>query len=159
MCEPSVWSTNKTDDVITFPIVVPEQAMIKSDLTALKHLEIIKSTQQNWVIPGTSKYNQKPVSHNVSCTVLVESDEWDKVFNYIYDNKQYFAAVALLPKAGDKIYKQAPMEAILTEEDEKRWNDIISTYKSVNYKNLTEDDDNTKAVETAACAGGACEIV
>jgi len=159
MCEPSVWSTNKTDDVITFPITVPDQAMIKSDLTALKHLEIIKSTQQNWVVPGTSDYNTKPVTHNVSCTVLVDDNEWDKVFNYIYDNKQYFAAVSLLPKTGDKIYKQAPMEAILTDEDEAKWNDIVSKYKPVNYKHLTEEDDTTKAVETAACAGGACEIV
>jgi ribonucleoside-diphosphate reductase alpha chain len=158
MCEPSIWSTNKTDDVITFPITVPEIAMIKSDLSALKHLEIIKSTQQNWVLPGTTKYNQKPVTHNVSCTVLVEDDEWEKVFNYIYDNKQFFAAVSLLPKKGDKIYKQAPMESITTPEDEAKWNELVTKFKPVNYKHLVEDDDNTKAVETAACSGNNCEI-
>lgn len=158
MCEPSIWSNNKTDDVVTFPITVPKQAVIKSDLTAIQHLEIIKNTQQNWVIPGTSKYNKLPITHNVSCTVLVDDNEWDNVFQFIYDNKKYFSAVSLLPKKGDKIYKQPPMEIISSPEDEIKWNDLISKYKPVNYKHLTEDDDNTKLVDNMSCANGQCEI-
>src|ERR1017187_8076500 len=49
LCEESVWSANGTDDVITFPIEIPEKSIIKDDLTAIKHLSYIKSIQENWV--------------------------------------------------------------------------------------------------------------
>jgi ribonucleoside-diphosphate reductase alpha chain len=159
MCEESVWSANKTDDVITFPITVPDNAIIKDDLTAIRHLDIIKSTQQHWVNNGLTEANTKPVTHNVSCTVVVDESEWDDVFKYLYKNRSYFGAVALLPKIGDKLYTQAPLEAVTTPEDEVRWNDIIANYKPVNYKQLEENEDSTKVMDTAACAGGKCEIL
>ena len=159
MCEESVWSANKTDDVITFPITIPDKAMIKSDLSAIKHLDIIRSTQQHWVNNGTTEANTKPITHNVSCTVIVDENEWDSVFSYLFKYRNDFGAVALLPKVGDKLYKQAPNEAITTEEDEKKWAAIVTGYKSVNYKQLEEDEDTTKLSDTVACGGGRCEIV
>jgi ribonucleoside-diphosphate reductase alpha chain len=42
MCEPSVWSANKTDDVVCFPIEVSPEAIVKGDLSAKQHLEYIK---------------------------------------------------------------------------------------------------------------------
>jgi len=158
MCEESVWSANKTDDVVTFPIQISDKALVKDDLTALQHLKYIKSTQQNWVIPGTTEANTNNIEHNVSCTVVVKDDEWDRVFKFLYDNKKYFGAVALLPKIGDKLYDQAPLESIIDAKDEERWNSIIDKYVSVNYKNFKEKEDTTEVQETIACGGGACEI-
>lgn len=159
MCEESIWSENKTDDVIMFPIVVPETAMIKEDLTALEHLKYIKSTQENWILPGTTEINKKPVSHNVSCTVIVKNSEWNEVANYLYDNKQFFAAVSLLPSFGDKLYKQAPLEKLTDDpEDIKRWNDIVASFKHVDYKKLIEETDETALQQEAGCAGGNCEV-
>jgi len=155
MCEESIWSANKTDDVICFPIEVSEKAIVKDDLDAIKHLGIILNTQKNWVVHGTSKYNAKPITHNVSCTVKVGNDEWDKVINFIYHNRMHFAAVSLLPETGDKDFKQAPNEKI-TPKDEEKWNSIISNMKSVDYTKLLESDDNTVLKEEVACAGGAC---
>ena len=159
MCEESVWSANKTDDVVCFPLSFPKETIVKADLTAIKHLEIIKTVYQNWVIPGTSKYNKKPITHNVSCTVIVKDEEWDEVTKYLFENKQYFAAVSLIPACGDKLYKQAPLEAITTEDDKKKWDEIVKNYKHVDYTKLTETDDNTKIQNTISCAGGACEII
>lgn len=159
MVEDSVWSVNKTDEVVSFPIQVSDQAIVKKDLTAIKHLEYIKSTQQNWVVNGTTKYNQKPINHNVSCTVLVKENEWDEVCKYLYKNKDYFSAVSLIPASGDKIYKQAPMEEITSEEDEIKFKTIVDNYKEVNYKELKEEEDNTNLAKEIACAGGACEVV
>lgn len=159
MCEPSIWSANKTDDVITFPLTVSDQAIVKADLDALKHLEIVKSTQQNWVLSGVNEtHNRKPVSHNVSCTILVKDDEWEQVINYLYDNREFFSAVSLLPLIGDKLYKQAPLEAITTDDDEAIWDKLVTGYKSVDYRKLKEDEDTTKVQESAACAGGKCEL-
>lgn len=158
MCEPGVWSANKTDDVITFPLTVPEAAMVKADLPALKHLEIVKATQQNWVAGGATEVNKKPISHNVSCTVIVKDDEWDAVIAYLFDNKDHFSAVSLLPFIGDKLFKQAPLEAVVTEEDEQHWLNLITNYKPVDYRKLQEDEDSTRVQETSSCAGGRCEI-
>ena len=157
MCEESVWSANKTDDVITFPIEVAQHVKVKEDLNALDHLEIVKSTQKNWVLPSAVN-NQKPVSHNVSCTIIVADTEWENVFRYIYDNRDFFAAVSFLPKIGDKIYKQAPNEAISTPEDEQQWDMLIQKYIPVDYTELRESEDRTALIENAACAGGKCDL-
>ena len=63
-----------------------------------------------------------------------------------------------MPKTGDKIYKQAPLEAIVDEKDEERWNAVVENLKPVNYKSFKEKEDTTEVQETIACGGGACEI-
>ncbi len=159
LCEPSVWSATKTDDVVSFPIQVSEKAIIKSDLTAIKHLKYIKSTQQNWVLNGITPANKKPIEHNVSCTVVVKDEEWNDVIDYIFDNRKFFAAISLLPDGSDKSYPQAPMEAITTIEDEERWKKITENFNHVDFKLLKEDDDFTKLNQEISCAGGSCQIV
>jgi len=144
--------------VLTFPIVIPEGAMVKEDLTAIKHLDIIRETQENWVDYGTSKYNKKNIKHSVSCTVLVEENEWDKVIDYLYNNRNFFTAVSLLPKSGDKIYKQAPMEAVLTKEDEQTFNRLEKELEKVDYTKLEEQSDETKLQDEIACGGNGCEL-
>lgn len=158
MCEESVWSANKTDDVIIFPVEVPPEAMVKGDLTALKHLEIIKTTQTNWIKNGVTEANQKNVSHNISCTVMVGSDEWDDVVKYVFGNRDFFSAVSFLPQTGDKDFKQAPLEAVVTPEDEELWNKIVRDFKSVDYTKLIEDEDQTSLQQELVCAGGQCEL-
>jgi ribonucleoside-diphosphate reductase alpha chain len=159
VCEASVWSANHTDDVITFPIEIKKKAIFKNDLSAIEHLKFIKSTQQNWVIYGISPSNKKIISHNVSCTVIVRENEWDKVIDYLFDNKEFFTAVSFISASGDKDYPQAPMEAVVNEQDEKRWNDIISNFKHVDYTKLKEEEDNTTLAQEGSCYGGACQII
>lgn len=157
-CEESVWSANKTDEVISFPIEVSDKAMIKSDLSAVEHLNLIKLTQENWVNTGTTEANTKPLNHSVSCTVLVKDDEWESVTKFLFDNQKDFTAVSLLPLSGDKIYQQAPMEAVLTEEDETRFQALKKDWQKIDYKKLEEDDDDTMHLSEAACGGGKCII-
>jgi ribonucleoside-triphosphate reductase (thioredoxin) len=157
LIEESVWSANKTDDVVSFPLTITDKAILKEDIDAIKHLEIIKSSQQNWVLVGTNS-TKKKVHHNVSCTVVVNDDRWEEVISYLYDNREYFCAVSLLPASGDKDYKQAPMEKILPE-DEERFAKFLENFKVVDYSELKETDDATKHSEELACAGGSCEII
>ena len=157
-CEESVWSANKVDDVITFPIEISEKAKIKSDLTAIEHLKLIKLTQENWVNSGTTDTNKKPLNHSVSCTVIVKDDEWEEVTQFLFKNQKDFTAVSLLPFSGDKIYQQAPMEAVVTPEDEEKFNKLVQNWNKVEYKKLEEEDDATNHSAEVACAGGACEV-
>jgi intein/homing endonuclease len=158
MCEESFHSENKTDDVICFPIEVSGNVKVKDDLTALAHLDIIKNTQENWVLPGGTEANTKDITHNVSCTVIVKDNEWDDVAKYLYENRAHFAAVSLLCEMGDKIYSQAPLEKILPE-DEGRWREIVSKFTAVDYRVLKEEEDNTELLQASACSGGKCELM
>jgi ribonucleoside-triphosphate reductase len=156
-CEESVWSASKTDDVVTFPLMISEKAITKDQITAIQHLNYIRQVQENWVNPGTTEVNSKNLTHNVSCTVEVADNEWDEVETYLFENRQYFAAVALLSKSGDKGYRQAPLQRVY-EEDEQNWNNLISNWNHVDYSKLEEDEDQTKTIDTVACGGGACDI-
>lgn len=157
-CEKSVWSASDTDDVATFPIEAPPTAILRKNLGALEHLEIIKNTQMNWVLNGTTEANNKPLTHNVSCTVYVKNHEWNDVYKYIFENKQYFGAVSLLPDYGDQVYQQAPYQSIRTDNDIKLWNNLVDNWSEVNFLDMNEDDDHTHLQQEMACAGGKCEL-
>lgn len=117
--EKSVWSANKTDEVITFCVEVPDGAKTKNQLSALKLLEHVKSTQANWVMAGTRPElcTQPWLTHNVSNTINVRPDEWDGITDYIFDNRNFFAGIALLPQSGDLDYPQAPMCTVHTTRE------------------------------------------
>jgi ribonucleoside-triphosphate reductase len=118
-CEKSSWSANNTDEVIKFPIEVPDGAKLKNQLPAVEMLGIVKDTQKNWVQSGKNRSlcTQEYLSHNVSNTVTVKPDEWHAVTQYIYDNRKYFAGISLIPQSGDKDYPQAPFTTVYTSRE------------------------------------------
>jgi ribonucleoside-triphosphate reductase len=118
-CEKSSWSANNTDEVIKFPIEVPDGAKLKNQLPAVEMLSVVKDTQKNWVQSGKNRSlcTQEYLSHNVSNTVTVKPDEWDAVTKYIYDNRKYFAGISLIPQSGDKDYPQAPFTTVYTSRE------------------------------------------
>lgn len=117
--ERSVWSANGTDDVISFACEVPKGAVLKNDLDAIALLSKVKSSQVNWVLGGENpELCVSPgIHHNISNTVTVRADEWDKVARYIYENREYFTGISLLSASGDLDYPQAPFATVLTPEE------------------------------------------
>ncbi len=117
MVEKSVWSSNGTDIVVSFPVVSKEGSIYKADLMGVKQLEFVKKAQQYWVENGTNVELcvDKNLRHNISNTISV--DDWDEVEQYIYDNMQWFAGISLLSAAGDKAYAQAPFTEVHTAEE------------------------------------------
>jgi hypothetical protein len=120
----SVWSNNGTDVVIAFLCEVPTGAIIKNQLKAVELLDKVKTTQQNWVEHGTNyELCAIPnIRHNVSNTITVKPNEWDDVEEYIYNNREWFAGISLLPASGDKDYPQAPLTTVHTPSE------IVSLY-------------------------------
>jgi ribonucleoside-triphosphate reductase (thioredoxin) len=118
-CEKSRWSANNTDEVIKFPIEVPDGSKLKNQLPAVEMLSVVKNAQKNWVYSGKNKNlcTQDYLSHNVSNTVTVKPDEWEDVTKYIYDNRKYFAGISLIPQSGDKDYPQAPFTTVYTSRE------------------------------------------
>ena len=145
--------------VIEFPVQAPDGAIIKADLGAIQFLDIVRSTQESWVLPGTARPESSPgLNHNVSNTVHVKPDEWDAVAEYLWQNREYFTGVTLVADTNDKMYNFAPHEAITTEADEMRWNQLIANYKPVDYAAVMESEDGTTFTAEPACMGGSCTL-
>ena len=122
--ETSVWNPNGTDVVLTFCIEASDEAIIKRDLSAVEMLEHVKLTKENWVDGGRNDERcAKPwLSHNVSNTISVKDEEWTEVEAFIYDHRNAFAGISLLPDGGDMDYPQAPFCEVLNSAD------IVETY-------------------------------
>jgi len=117
LLEDSVWSQTKSDYVVFVPVENPKKGLFKKDMKGVKHLELIKLVQQNWVNAGTNpeKCVYNPVNHNTSCTVII--DDKETIINYIWDNRQDFTAVSFISDYGDKDFNQAPFTSVLTLEE------------------------------------------
>jgi hypothetical protein len=141
--------------VVEFPVEAPEGATLKEDLTAEQFMEIVRSTQQNWVMPGTARGDS---CHNVSNTITVRPDEWKSVADYLWRHRDSFTGVSLVPDDTDTLYAFAPFEAVRSEAQERRWNELIANYRPVDYCSMIEAEDGTSVAAEPACAGGACSI-
>lgn len=117
LLEESVWSTTKSDYVVFVPVENPKKGLFKRDMKGIKHLELIKLVQQNWVNAGTNpeKCVYNPINHNTSCTVII--DDKDAIINYIWDNREDFTAVSFMSDYGDKDFNQAPFTSVLNLEE------------------------------------------
>ncbi|WP_157649582.1 hypothetical protein [Burkholderia ubonensis] len=117
MVEKSVWSSNGTDIVVSFPVVSKEGSIYKADLMGVKQLEYVKKAQQFWVENGTNVdlCVHPKLRHNISNTISV--DDWDEVEQYIFDNREWFAGISLLSASGDKAYAQAPFTEVHTADE------------------------------------------
>ncbi|KVP39772.1 hypothetical protein WJ87_06205 [Burkholderia ubonensis] len=117
MVEKSVWSSNGTDIVVSFPVVSKEGSIYKADLMGVKQLEYVKKAQMFWVENGTNVELcvHPKLRHNISNTISV--DDWDEVEQYIFDNREWFAGISLLSAFGDKAYAQAPFTEVHTAEE------------------------------------------
>jgi len=119
MVEESVWSANKSDYVIGFPIISPEGSFYRDELYGTNLLEKVKLVQQNWVEAGTREEAcaHPKLRHNVSNTVTVMPHQWKEVEDYVYENRGYYAGISFLGGFGDKDFNQAPMTEVLTEDE------------------------------------------
>lgn len=155
MCIP----INSKKELIMFPVLAPDGAITRHDLTALQFLERVLSTMQNWVLLGTARPNSSPgVNHNVSNTITVKKHEWDDVAEFLWKHKKFFTGVSMLAEFGDKDFEHAPREEVVNDKDEAIWQHLIANYKPVDWSELKEDDDNTEMAGEVACAGGACQL-
>jgi ribonucleoside-diphosphate reductase alpha chain len=127
-CEDSLWNTNTAEKVISFAVEAPEGAIVKSDLTAEKFLEAVKLVQENWVIPGTARPDSlEGACHNVSNTVEIAPDEWEKVEQIIWDNQHIYRGVSVLGTFGEYSIQQAPLQKVYSPEE------IIAQFGAITY--------------------------
>lgn len=159
MCQESVWSKNKTDDVITFPVKAPDHALFRKDIKNVAHLEIVLNWQKWWVETGQGYTTYTNAHNNVSNTVTYDEEHWEDVARFIWEHRQHFTGITLLRYESDKVFPQAPFEEITTPEDRLHYVNLINEYRPVDYTEMVEIQDDTALQREWACAGGSCQIV
>ena len=142
--EPDVTKPNHTT-VFSFPMASPENAVCRTDMTALEQLELWKVYAQNWC------------EHKPSVTISVKEDEWVDTAAWVYENFDEISGISFLPFS-DHTYKQAPYQDCTKEEYEEMESKMP---KNVDWSKLSEYEqkDFTVASQELACSAGVCEVV
>lgn len=136
--------------VIEVPIKAPDNAIIRDKENALDLLNRVKKFYKEWVYPGHIKGDN---THNISATVSIKQDEWENVGEWMWENRDYFNGLSVLPFDGGT-YVQAPFENITKEQYEE----MIKHLTNIDLTKVIESEDNTTLVDELACAGDNCEI-
>lgn len=139
-CEPDVMKPH-VGLVFSFPMKAPDVAVFRNDRTALEQLEHYLLWKEHWC------------EHNPSVTIYVKEEEWLEVGAWVYKNFDAIGGVSFLPHS-DHIYKQAPYQEISKEE----YDNLCSTFPTVDWDIFSENGDNTTATRELACVSGVCEI-
>jgi ribonucleoside-diphosphate reductase alpha chain len=136
--------------VISVPQKAPAGSILRTE-SPINLLERVKRIQQDWIKAG---HRSGANMHNVSATISIKNDEWSMVGDWMWENREYYAGLSVLPHDGGT-YIQAPFEDI-TEE---KYNDLIQHLHNIDLSKVIELDDATDAKGELACAGNNCEIV
>jgi ribonucleoside-diphosphate reductase alpha chain len=135
--------------VIGIPQKAPSDAIFRTE-SPIQLLERVKKVHGEWIKPGHRTGNN---SHNVSATISIREHEWKAVGEWMWDNKEYYNGLSVLPYDGGT-YIQAPFEDCTKE----KYEELMKTLNEVDLSKVIEIEDNTDLSGEVACAGGACEV-
>jgi ribonucleoside-triphosphate reductase len=130
--------------VFSFPQKSPDHAIYRTDMTAIKQLELWLTYQRHWC------------EHKPSVTVSVKEEEWPEVGAWVYNHFDEMSGVSFLPFS-DHVYQQAPYQDCTKEEYESL---LAKMPNNVNWTDLAkyEKRDSTTGSQELACVAGGCEI-
>ena len=136
--------------VIQVPQKAPEGAIYRTE-SAIKFLERVKRWNTEWVHPG---HIDGQNTHNGSATVSVKEDEWEMVGEWMWENRNTFNGLSVLPYFGGS-YQQAPFEDTTKEVYEE----MFESLKGIDLTKVVEMTDDTDLAGELACIGASCEVV
>jgi ribonucleoside-triphosphate reductase (thioredoxin) len=141
---------NSKQSIISIPQKAPAGSILRTE-DVMDLLERIKRFNTQWVRSGFRRGNN---ANNVSATVSIQDGQWQRVGEWMWENKASYNGLSVLPFDNGS-YKQAPYEDITQEV----FYTLEQSLKAINLENVYENDDETDHKAEAACAGGACAIV
>lgn len=135
--------------IITIPQKSPSNAAIRTE-SALTLLDRVYVLHKQWIQPGHRKGSN---TNNVSVTVSVKDNEWYDVVEWMWNNKEDYTGISVLPYNGGH-YTQAPFE-----ECSKEVYTLLSKYiHDIDLSKVVEHEDFTDLSGEISCGGGSCEI-
>lgn len=135
--------------VISVPQKAPENAITRGE-SVLDLLERIKKFNIEWIKEG---HRSGSNTNNVSATISIKNDEWDLVGQWMWNNRNYYNGLSVLPYDGHT-YVQSPFEDISKEKFEE----LVKHLHDIDLTKIVEITDNTSLQNELACSGGNCEI-
>ena len=138
-----------SQSVVSIPQAAPKGATIRTE-SAIELLQRTARYNKHWVREG---HREGDNTNNVSVTISIKEDEWDVVGKWMYENRDGYNGISVLPYDGGS-YIQAPFETI----SEGRYEEMVKLLKDIDLTKVYEKKDETNLAAEAACAGGACEI-
>ena len=139
--------------VLSFPQAAPIGAKVRSE-HMLELLERVKDVSVRWVAPGhRDGINQ----HNVSCTISVMDNQWKLLTRWMWDNRDHYNGISVLPYFGAAAYPQLPFEDITEEQ----YYEMLPLLEAVDISKVFEMDGSSVDLSNElACSGpDGCEIV
>jgi len=136
--------------VISVPQKAPEGSILRNE-NVIDMLERVKRFNVQWVKKGHRKGAN---TNNVSATVSINEGEWEAVGKWMWENKETFNGLSVLPYFGGT-YTQAPFEDITKEQFEE----MAQHLHSIDLSKVVEFSDETALMDQQACAGNQCEMV
>ena len=141
---------NSKQAIIRIPQMAPEASILRKE-NVMDLLSRIRKFNTEWVRNG---YRNGCNANNVSATVSIQDPDWQKVGEWMWENKASYNGLSVLPYDNGN-YSQAPFEDITREEFEQ----LEKSLREIDLSMVFEPDDTTDLQAEAACAGGACSIV
>lgn len=138
-----------TTAVISIPQKAPQDAILRTE-SPFELLDRVKRVFTEWIKPG---HRTGSNTHNVSATVSLKEDEWDRAGEWMWENRNSYNGLSVLPYNGGT-YKQAPFQDIGQEQYE----DMLQYLNDIDLSKVIEEKDETNLTGELACAGGACEV-
>jgi len=136
--------------VIGVPQKAPDIAILRENETALDLLERVKLFNLEWVREG---HRSGENTNNVSATISLKKEDWLEVGNWIWNNKNCFNGLSVLPFDGGT-YVDAPFTDCTKEEYEKK----LKYLTNIDLTKIIEENDNTTLSQELACSGDGCII-
>jgi ribonucleotide reductase, class II len=143
--EPCVMKPDTTT-VFSFPIKSPDDAVCRTEMSAIDQLNMWLIYQRHWC------------EHKPSVTITVKEHEWMEVGAFVYKHFDEISGISFLPHS-DHIYRQAPYQDCSAEEYEALKSRMPTSIDWVKLAEF-EYEDMTKGMQSLACASGdGCELV
>jgi len=142
--EPDVMKPDSTT-VFSFPMKSPNNAVCRTDMTAIEQLNLWLIYQRHWC------------EHKPSVTISVKEDEWMDVGAWTYEHFDEVSGISFLPFS-EHTYKQAPYQDCTKAE----YTEMFKTMpKAIDWDKLQEfeKEDTTSGGRELACTAGTCEVV
>lgn len=134
---------NMTTAVFSFPVKSPDNAITRSDMSAIDMCEHWKLNKLYYT------------EHNPSITIMYREDEILDIVNWLWKNKDIIGGMSFLPYSDAK-YDNMPYVEITKEEYESK----ISNFPEIKWELLQkyETKDETIASQELACFAGNCML-
>lgn len=134
---------------LVFPIKIASK--INKEGEGVKtFLDRVLRFNEEWIQTGHLDGDNR---HNVSATASVKPHEWDYVKNWLWENRNKISGLTVFPHYDQTAFEQAPYELV----DEQKVAKLFKHIQKIDLRLLSEDKDNTKFMQSAACSSDRCE--